>query len=67
MCWSPLAAPAVVRGADGELQEPNTAADGPRQSWGCGDTLCFSGFLGLGRKPVNLLLGVGDSVAGLQP
>lgn len=45
-CWSPLAAPAVC-GADGELQEPSTAADGPRHSWGCGDTLYFSGFLGL--------------------
>lgn len=60
VCWSPLAAPAVVRGADGELQEPSPAADGPQQSCGsqgCGGTLCFSGFLGLGRKPENLPFG----------
>lgn len=29
--WSPSAAPAVVHGADGELREPDTAADGPKQ------------------------------------
>lgn len=70
VCWSPLAAAAVVHGADGELQEPSTAADGPKQSCGsqgCGDTLCFSGFLGLGRKPADLLSGVGNSMAGVQP
>lgn len=42
---------------------PNRAA----AAGGCGNALCFSGFLGLGRKPANLLLGVGDSVAGVQP
>lgn len=30
VCGSPSAAPAVARGADRELQEPDTAADGPK-------------------------------------
>lgn len=56
----PSAAPAVPHGADWELQEPDTATDGPGQSCGCRGlqerALCSSGF-GLGREPANGLLG----------
>lgn len=51
VCWSPLDAPAVACGADRELQELDTAADGPKQravaARGCGNRLstlvAFSG------------------------
>lgn len=50
--WSPLAAPAVVHGADRELQEPDTAADGPKRravaAGGCRNTpSALVTFLGL--------------------
>lgn len=56
----PSAAPAVPRGADRELQEPDMATDGPGRSCGCQGLQehapCSSGF-GLGREPANGLLG----------
>lgn len=55
VCWSPLDAPAVACGADRELQEPDTAADGPKQravaAGGCRNTLStLVAFSGLEEK-----------------
>lgn len=50
VCWSPLAAPAVVCGADGELQNPALLQMVPNRAGdigSSGDTLCFGGVLGL--------------------